>query len=152
MAALLKAHLLQGPVAFSFYGCSCVFFTITTWGRQIVKFNVFVWQSFYLILGLNQHVIHDLKFLVGNLLDIGEKEHICLHKGKTVGFFLARFDSLPLAVSERDALRRHFKVDGGRSGQGVGRQRLTDRLGDGLRPRQRLHVHRVDVENAACWK
>lgn len=58
-------------------------------------------------------------------------------------------DSLPLTVRECDALRRHFEVDGGRSGQRVGRQRLTDGLGDGLRPRERLHVHRVDVQDVA---
>lgn len=59
------------------------------------------------------------------------------------------FHSLPLTVSERDALRRHFEVDGGRIRQRVVRQCLTDRLGNGLRPRERLHVHRVDVENIA---
>lgn len=62
---------------------------------------------------------------------------------------ITRVDSLPLTVGERDALRRHFEVDGGRSGQRVGRQCLTDGLSDGLRPRERLHVHRVDVENIA---
>lgn len=40
-------------------------------------------------------------------------------------------------------------MDGGRSRQRVGRQSLSDGLGDGLRPRERLHVHRVDVENVA---
>lgn len=58
-------------------------------------------------------------------------------------------DSLPLAVGERDALRGHFEVDGGGCRQRVGAQRLPDGLGDGLRPRQRLHVHRVDVEDVA---
>lgn len=58
--------------------------------------------------------------------------------------------SLPLTVGECDALRGHLEVDGGRSRQRVGRQRLTDRLGDGLRARERLHIHGVDVENIAC--
>ena len=62
---------------------------------------------------------------------------------------LTRVYSLPLTVGERDALRRHLEVDGGRGRQGVGRQRLADRLGDGLGPRERLHVHGVDVENVA---
>lgn len=61
-------------------------------------------------------------------------------------------DSLPLTVGERDALCGHFEVDGGRIRQRVGRQCLTDRLGDGLRPRERLHVHRVDVQNIARWR
>lgn len=43
-------------------------------------------------------------------------------------------------------------MDGGRGGQRVGRQRLADRLGDGLRPRERLHVHGVDVQNVARWR
>lgn len=58
-------------------------------------------------------------------------------------------NSLPLAVSERDALLRHFKVDGGGVGQRAAGQRLADGLGHSLRPRQRLHVYRVDVEDVA---
>lgn len=61
----------------------------------------------------------------------------------------AGVDSLPLTVGERDALRGHFEVHRGRVRQRVGGQRLTDRLGDGLRPREGLHVHGVDVENIA---
>lgn len=64
-------------------------------------------------------------------------------------FFFPRSDSLPLAVGERDALRRHLEVDGGGVREGVGGQRLTDGLGDGLRPREGLHVHGVDVEDVA---
>lgn len=45
-------------------------------------------------------------------------------------------DSLPLAVGERDALHRHFEVDGGGGRQGVCRQSQADRLGDGLGPRE----------------
>lgn len=59
--------------------------------------------------------------------------------------------SLPLTVGERDALRGHLEVDGGGVGQRVGGQRLADGLGDGLRPREGLHVHRVDVEDVAGW-
>lgn len=66
--------------------------------------------------------------------------------------FVPRSDSLPLAVGERDALRRHLEVDGGGVREGVGGQRLTDGLGDGLRPREGLHVHRVDVEDVARWR
>lgn len=46
------------------------------------------------------------------------------------------FNSLPLTVGEGDALCRHLEVDGGRSWQRVGRQRLTDGLGNGLWPRE----------------
>lgn len=60
-------------------------------------------------------------------------------------------DSLPLAVGERDALHRHFEVDGGGGGQGVRLQSQAYRLGDGLRPREGLHVHRVDVEDVTGW-
>lgn len=49
--------------------------------------------------------------------------------------------SLSLTVGERDALRGHLEVDGGGGGQRVGGQRLADGLGDGLRPREGLHVH-----------
>lgn len=63
--------------------------------------------------------------------------------------FFACVDSLPLTVGECDALRRDFEVNGGGIRQRVGRQCLTDRLGNGLRPCERLHVHRVDVENIA---
>lgn len=35
---------------------------------------------------------------------------------------------------------------------GRGCQRLRDGLGDGLRPSQGLHLHRVDVEHIACWE
>ena len=57
--------------------------------------------------------------------------------------------SLPLTVSERDALCGHFEVDGGCVRQRVGCQGLADGLGNGLRPCERLHVHRIDVENIA---
>lgn len=42
-------------------------------------------------------------------------------------------------------------MDGGGGGQGVRLQSQADRLGDGLRPRERLHVHRVDVEDVTRW-
>lgn len=57
-----------------------------------------------------------------------------------------------MTVRERDALRRHLEVDGGGVRQRARRQRLADGLGDGLRPRERLHVHRVDVEHVARWE
>lgn len=43
-------------------------------------------------------------------------------------------------------------MDSSSSGEGVGCQGLTDGLGDGLGPRERFHVHRVDVENVAGWE
>lgn len=60
--------------------------------------------------------------------------------------------SLPLAVGERDALRGRLEVNGGRGRQRVGGQRLADGLGDGLRPREGLHVDGVDVKNVAGYK
>lgn len=69
----------------------------------------------------------------------------------TVCSFPVHAYSLPLAVGERDALHRHFEVDGGGGGQRVRLQSQADRLGDGLRPRERLHVHRVYVEDVTRW-
>lgn len=43
-------------------------------------------------------------------------------------------------------------MNGGGGRERVGRQRLTYRLGDRLRPREGLHVHGVDVKNVARWK
>lgn len=60
--------------------------------------------------------------------------------------------SLPLAICEGDALRRHFEVDGCCRGQRVDGHRFADCLGDSLRTGQRLHVHRADVKNIACWE
>lgn len=42
-------------------------------------------------------------------------------------------------------------MDGGGGGKGVCLQSQADRLGDGLRSRERLHVHRVDVEDVTRW-
>lgn len=73
-------------------------------------------------------------------------------RGTIGNSFSVHADSLPLAVGERDALHRHFEVDGGGGRQGVCRQSQADRLGDGLGPRERLHVHRVDVEDVTCCR
>lgn len=62
------------------------------------------------------------------------------------------FHSLPVTVCEGDALWGHLEVDGGGCRQGVSGQGLTDGLGHGLRSRQRLHVHRVDVEDVTGWR
>lgn len=67
-------------------------------------------------------------------------------------FCFKSFYSLPLTVCERDALCGHFEVNGRRCRQGVCGQRVTDCLGDGLRTRERLHVHRADVEDIARWR
>lgn len=63
-----------------------------------------------------------------------------------------RFNILPLVVGERDALRRHLEVDDGGGGWRSGGQRLGYCFGNGLGARQRFHLHRVDVENIACWE
>lgn len=52
-------------------------------------------------------------------------------------FFLARGSNLlPLAVGERNALRRHLEVNGRGDGQRAAGQRLADGLGHSLRPCQ----------------
>lgn len=85
-----------------------------------------------------------------NMITHGEKHISQPIQTQVLG--LACVYSLPLTVSKRDALRGHLEVDGGRSWQRVGCQRLTYGLGNGLRPGQRLHVDRVDVENVARYK
>lgn len=59
------------------------------------------------------------------------------------------WNSLSLAVGERDALRWHFEVDGGGGRQWAAGQRLADGLGHSLRTCQWLHVDRVDVKDVA---
>lgn len=61
-------------------------------------------------------------------------------------------DLLPLVVRQCDALWRHLEVHNSGSRWGSGSQSLRDGLGDGLRARQGLHLHRVDVEHIACWE
>lgn len=59
---------------------------------------------------------------------------------------------LPVTVCEHDALRGHFTVDDGGGRLGIGRQRLTDGFGNGLRASQGLHIHRANVEHVGRWK
>lgn len=61
-------------------------------------------------------------------------------------------DLLPLVVSQRDALGRHLEVHNGGGGGRSRSQRLRNRLGNSLGTRQGLHLHRIDIENVACWE
>lgn len=61
-------------------------------------------------------------------------------------------DVLPLIVREGDALGGHLEVDDSGTGQWLGRQRLADGFGNGLGACQGLHLHRVNVQNVACWE
>lgn len=60
--------------------------------------------------------------------------------------------SPPLAVSQRDALRRHLKLDHGRGRARVSTQCGVCCLGDGLGAGQGLGLHRVQVEDVTGWE
>lgn len=61
-------------------------------------------------------------------------------------------DILPLIVREGDALGGHLEVDDSGTGQWLGRQRLADGFGNGLGAGEGLHLHRINVQNVACWE
>lgn len=57
---------------------------------------------------------------------------------------------LPLVVGKSDALRRNFKMNHSRRGQRFRFEHVCHSALNGLRPGQRLGVHREQVEQAAC--
>lgn len=59
---------------------------------------------------------------------------------------------LPLDVGQRDALLCHPEVHQGGGGQRLQLQGAGDAFQDGRGSRQRLHVHRVEVQDVAHCK
>lgn len=59
---------------------------------------------------------------------------------------------LPLDVGQRDALLRRPEVHQGGGGQRLQLEGGGDGFLDGRRPRERLHVHRVEVQDVAHCK
>lgn len=61
-------------------------------------------------------------------------------------------EQLPRVIRQRDPLGGNFEMDYSRGGQWFLLEHRRHRLLDGLRPRQRFHVHGEEVQNIAGWR